>query len=438
LRLLIIILDIALILAADSVAYFLRLHAFPWQEANGLITIWPFIVLIRIVYLYAKGFYKNRFRNSVDITLQLLKNITFSSLLIVAITLFYRNLAFSRLVLFYSWLLTFLFLLIEKLILHAIMDKPGISKKVIIIGDNRSIVRVLSEIKISKASNWTVKGVIPSKNAKFESPCLGTLKSFFLKPGRFNADLFLLAVDNLNEVDRLKLVVTLKEKKKDYLVMPTFYELVTGRTETRDILENPILEPLEEPFKIQDKIIKRLFDIIFSLGFIIVFSPVYLMTGLAVLITCGSPIVYKQLRVGKNGKLFKTYKFRTMIKNAEHLGPKLTRKNDMRITKLGQFLRRTSLDEFPQFVNVLKGDMSVVGPRPEIPHIVKNYNEWQKEVLKVRPGVTGLAQISGRQELPIPVKLRMDLYYIQNYSIVLDLKILFRTVWVSLTGKGAY
>jgi len=184
--------------------------------------------------------------------------------------------------------------------------------------------------------------------------------------------------------------------------------------------------------------IKRIIDCSLSvLGLIILAIP---MGIIAILIKFDSrgPVIFKHKRVGKDGKIFLIYKFRTMVKDAPQIGPPLTEKNDPRITRIGYILRRTSLDELPELINVLKGEMSLVGPRPEIPSIVETYTDWQRKVLQVRPGITGFSQIHGRAERKIPSKLRLDNWYIKHQSLRLDLWIMAKTVIVVLTAKGAY
>ena len=190
--------------------------------------------------------------------------------------------------------------------------------------------------------------------------------------------------------------------------------------------------------KSTQRIIKRSIDCIGSiLGLIILSLPMGII-ALWLKLDSEGPAIFKHERAGKDGKLFFMYKFRTMVKDAGAIGPPLTEKNDPRITRIGKILRKTSLDELPGLINVIKGEMSFVGPRPEIPSIVKDYTDWQRKVLQVRPGITGLSQIHGRQDREIPSKLRLDNYYIKHQSLKLDLWILAKTVNVVITGKGAY
>lgn len=196
-------------------------------------------------------------------------------------------------------------------------------------------------------------------------------------------------------------------------------------------------------------IIKRIMDISLSVSLLILTSPLFLFIMLLIKLTSKGPVFYKSLRVGLHGRLFYLYKFRTMVNNAErileeneHLWREYSRngklKNDPRVTKIGRFLRKLSLDELPQFLNVLKGDMSIVGPRPVVVQEIHKYGRWQKEVLSVKPGITGYWQVSGRAEIPYPQRIDYDLFYVRNKSIFFDIEILLKTPIAMITGKGAY
>ncbi|HXQ32548.1 MAG TPA: sugar transferase, partial [Anaerolineales bacterium] len=171
--------------------------------------------------------------------------------------------------------------------------------------------------------------------------------------------------------------------------------------------------------------------------------------ALLVFLDDGAPVMLRQKRVGENGRLFEMLKFRTMVRDAEQLQGKVEKldangnlihkiKDDPRVTRAGRLLRRLSLDELPQLFNVLSGTMSLVGPRPEMPYLVERYQPWQRKRFAIPPGLTGWWQVSGRSDRPMHLHTEDDLYYIQNYSIWLDIQILVRTAWVILFGKGAY
>lgn len=197
-------------------------------------------------------------------------------------------------------------------------------------------------------------------------------------------------------------------------------------------------------------VIKRLLDIIGSLCALIISSPILLGVAIAIKLDDGGPVFFSQTRIGLHGKPFKMYKFRSMVTNAEELKKKLAEetgqedrfifkmKDDPRITKVGHFIRKTSLDEFPQFYNVLKGDMSLVGPRPALPEEVARYGSLYSARLLVKPGITGPWQVSGRSDLSQEQSEYLDVSYIENWSIAGDLAILAKTVMVIFTGRGSY
>ncbi|NLK98434.1 sugar transferase [Defluviitalea saccharophila] len=185
--------------------------------------------------------------------------------------------------------------------------------------------------------------------------------------------------------------------------------------------------------------IKHGLDKLIAFILFIAVSPIFFIIALGIKLTSKGPVFFIQERVGKDGKDFKIYKFRTMIQNAVNMGNGIyTEENDPRITKIGRILRKTSLDELPQLINILKGDMSIIGPRPTLRYQVEKYNEFQMQRLKMRPGVTGLAQVNGRNSLPWAKRIEYDVEYVNNYSLWLDLKIIIKTVKVVLTAEGVY
>ena len=195
--------------------------------------------------------------------------------------------------------------------------------------------------------------------------------------------------------------------------------------------------------------IKRAFDAAAGLLGLVVLSPFFLVIAILIKLDSRGPVFFRQVRAGKNGREFMFYKFRSMIEDAEELkqglmhlneldGPVFKISEDPRITATGRFLRRTSLDELPQLINVLRGDMSLVGPRPPLPCEVENYEGWQREKLKVVPGITCLWQISGRNHIGFTEWMRLDIEYIRRQSFGLDFRILARTVPAVLSRKGAY
>ena len=183
---------------------------------------------------------------------------------------------------------------------------------------------------------------------------------------------------------------------------------------------------------------KRIIDIMASVVGLLLLSPLLLVCGVLIKLVDSGPIFYKGVRVGRYGKTFRIYKFRTMVVNAEKLGGPSTADDDSRITKVGESLRRYKLDELPQLINVFRGEMTIVGPRPPLTYEIDHYKEWHKGRLVAKPGLTGLWQVSGRSSVSFDEMVMLDLYYIENWSVALDLKIILRTIPVMLFGVGGY
>lgn len=187
------------------------------------------------------------------------------------------------------------------------------------------------------------------------------------------------------------------------------------------------------------KNVKRALDVTFSLLGTAVSSPILLAVAAAIKIDSKGPVIFKQERLGKDGKVFEIYKFRSMCVGAEHMGTgQYSFKGDSRITRVGKVIRATSLDELPQFINILKGDMSFIGPRPTLtyhPWKLEEYTDFQRRRFEVRPGITGLAQVHGRKAIDWNDRIKYDVEYVDNFSLGLDCKILFQTVWNVLTMK---
>jgi exopolysaccharide biosynthesis polyprenyl glycosylphosphotransferase len=198
-----------------------------------------------------------------------------------------------------------------------------------------------------------------------------------------------------------------------------------------------------------DEGLRRLFDIVFSIFCLLLLVPIFIVVAIMIRLDSPGPVLFIQTRVGRNGRLFPVFKFRSMVSDAEarrkaleHAneasGPLFKIKTDPRITRVGRLLRRSSIDELPQMLNVLRGEMSLVGPRPALPEEVANYSAHERERLTVTPGLTGLWQVSGRSDLSFDRAMALDLEYVAKRSILFDLIILFRTIPAVLSGRGAY
>jgi len=246
-----------------------------------------------------------------------------------------------------------------------------------------------------------------------------------------------------NEI--LRILEYCGELRVTVYMVPSLMDVISGHLKTHQIFGVPLMVLLQDHMPAWQAQIKRLMDITVSASILVLGAPLWFMVAAIIRLTSSGPAVYKQIRVGQNGKLFTMMKFRSMYSDAEkHTGPKWATENDPRITPVGRFIRKTRLDEIPQFINVLKGEMSLVGPRPERPFFVEQLKQeipWYVRRIKMKPGITGWAQVKHKYDSTIEdvkQKVIYDLYYFENMSILLDVKILLRTFLVVFTGKGAH
>jgi len=245
------------------------------------------------------------------------------------------------------------------------------------------------------------------------------------------------------------LVIELHDMPVKVWVIPDYFSLVLLRSSMEEFASLPMLDLRAPALNEYQRTVKRAFDLALTLIALPFILPVMGLVALAIRFNSPGPILIRQKRAGENGRLFEMIKFRTMVKNAEELRSLFEQKDeqghllhkqpeDPRVTRIGRFLRRTSLDEWPQIFNVLRGEMSLVGPRPELPYLVEKYEPWQRKRFAVPQGMTGWWQVNGRGEKMMHMHTEEDLFYVQHYSLWLDLRILFKTFWVVLRGKGAF
>jgi len=255
-----------------------------------------------------------------------------------------------------------------------------------------------------------------------------------------------LADSNLSEAKTSSIFDFCDEKKINFKEIPNLFKVKTSNTIYSTIGGIPIINFRRTPLEGWGSIVKRIFDIFVSLLLIIIFSPIMLITALAIKIDSKGPVFFVYKRIGRDGKEFTYFKFRSMVQNAHELrydpnfrkkvedtrgwnsnNPMIKYKNDPRITKVGHFIRKFSIDELAEFFLVLIGSMSMVGPRPHEKEEVEKYKKFHKKVLSIKPGITGMGQTSGRSDLTFNDEVGLDIYYIENWSLWLDIKILFKT-----------
>jgi exopolysaccharide biosynthesis polyprenyl glycosylphosphotransferase len=281
-------------------------------------------------------------------------------------------------------------------------------------------------------------------------PVISDLGSVPEVVARFDADtVAVLACPEMSGVRLRELAWALEKRGTDLCVAPALLDVAGPRTTIRPVAGLPLLHLDHPEFTGGRRVIKSAFDKLLALTAMALAVPVFLVIPLAIWIGDGGPPFFRQTRVGQDGRLFTVFKFRTMVRNAEDQKAQLTGsneyddvlfkiRNDPRVTRVGAWLRRWSVDELPQLINVLLGDMSMVGPRPALPEEAAAYGEQVRRRLAVKPGITGLWQVNGRSDLPWEESVRLDLRYVENWSLVLDLQILWKTLSAVGRGSGAY
>lgn len=359
-----------------------------------------------------------------------------------------------RFYIFLYWLIFFVIVGSGRILIRSIQRSLLIKgfgrRNAIIIGYNSRAQEIFDMIENHRGLGLDVVGFVSVMNQNVDKEYKGrkvldTAENLEKVIDNYNVKNVIISVERHHEDLILELISKCDGKNVEIKIVPDLYDIISGQVKTSQIYGIPLIDIMPELMPEWEKKLKRLMDIVLSLIMLIVTSPVTILAAIAIKLESEGPVFYKQERMGMNGKIFKIIKFRTMIKDAEkHTGPVWSKKDDPRITKVGRILRKIRLDEIPQAINILKGDMSFVGPRPERPYFVEKLSKeipLYKRRLKVRPGLTGWAQVKHKYDETIDdvkIKLRYDLFYIENMSLRLDFKIILRTIFVVLFGKGHY
>jgi exopolysaccharide biosynthesis polyprenyl glycosylphosphotransferase len=326
--------------------------------------------------------------------------------------------------------------------------------RVLIVGAGKVGRQVAQEIQAQSWTGLTLVGYLdddPSKQGSLVegAPVLGQLETANRLVQSQRIDEVILALPLRAHGPLEDLVLALQSLPVRVRVVPDFFDLAIFRATIDDFGGIPLIGLRDPAIDGYNRTIKRAFDLLIATLGLLVVWPIMLLVAVAIKLDSPGTVFFKQQRVGENARVFTMIKFRSMVVDAEQRQAEVLQTtdngvvmhktaNDPRITRVGHFIRRTSLDEIPQLFNVLKGDMSLVGPRPELPFLVERYERWQRQRFAVPPGITGWWQINGRSDKLMHLHTEDDLYYIRNYSPLLDLQILWRTIAVVLRGRGAY
>lgn len=331
--------------------------------------------------------------------------------------------------------------------IKSLIRAKKIGFKAIIVGNNKRAFELYQEILHEKfPSGFIIKGYVSEDGSADKMPetikHLGKYSDLPLLINQHDIEEVIIAIDSSKHHDIIKVTNLLEGEKIILKIIPDTYDVLSGNVKFENVVGTALIEVKHEIMPQWQWILKRIIDVLISVIVLILLSPVYIAVAVSVKVTSPGPVFFKQIRVGRFGKPFHIYKFRSMYVDAESSGPALSSKNDKRITPSGKILRKYRLDEIPQFYNVLIGDMSLVGPRPErkyyIDQIVQ-FAPYYKQLLKVRPGITswGMVKYGYAENIEQMLdRLKFDILYIENMSLMVDFRIMIYTVKTIMQGRG--
>ncbi len=447
-------LDYFAVFFAAVVSYFLRFQTFAeWRPATTIVAFPTYIVLaaagagmwvtvFALTRLYAPG----RIR-TLDEIARIFVGCSAALAVLVLVIFFRRELFASRFIILAVWGLSIVFVFVERMLLRTAQTylyRKGIgSRKIAIIGAGRAAEAVADELAAHPTMGYEVRGIVADLSEK------SMLRLRRMRGDARGLEEVFLAEPQVSSEDVARL---LEFSDAQQVAIRYAADLLAGRRGAFDVAMFggvPFVEIRRTPLSGWGRIYKRAFDLAVAACLIVLLSPVLALIALVVLLDSRGPVVFRQRRIGERGDAFWFHKFRSMhagaeqdwaalAKKSDRPGPVPKIKDDPRVTRVGRFLRRWSLDELPQLFDVLAGSMSLVGPRPHLPEEVARYTTAQRRVLMIRPGVTGLAQISGRADLSFDDEVKLDVSYIERWSPKLDLSVLFKTPLAVISKKGAY
>ncbi len=414
---------------------------------------------VTVAVFFNRGLYvRQRSMARLDELYLVMKSLIISAFLMMAISVLFPQLPYARAIIVSNFFLSLGLIDLWRITLRKVVGflaERGVGLiRAVIYGAGKSGRILSNQIKLHSEFGYSIVGYIDDDQAKkgqvYED--VGVLGAFEKLPEiivSHDVDEVLVAIPSAAHRHLLHVVFELRERRIPFMVIADLFELVTRRVSVMQIGSIPLLRLWRSPLEGWQGYIKRAIDIAGALAGIITFLPFWLLIIILIKLDSRGPMFYRQERLGKGGRPFKIFKFRSMVVGADEMLPELAEFNEMagpifkikkdpRITHVGRLLRKFSIDEFPQLINVLKGDMSLVGPRPPIPDEVEEYERWQMKRLTVPQGVTGLWQVSGRNLLTFEEMVRLDIYYIENWSLWLDLKLLLKTIPVVVLMRGAY
>lgn len=424
------VVDMALVIASFNLAFWLRYgQNIEARNYQPFLDTTPWLCLATILIFGGLGLYEKHRNGFTTVLRSIFIGVIGIIVVTIAITFWLRGFAFPRSVLLIALLLQFVIISYWRLAYWHLEKKLHGQKDLLVIGYPDDYTETLLHKVMEMPKGWfRIVGILSPND-------IHKMDIWFDK---INA---VLLVSSLSKEDKAWIMRACQDAGREVFIVPDFYDMLLLGAKTAQIDDLPVLEVQHMGMALPQRFLKRTFDICAAVLILVILLPVLMLCGIMIKATSQGPVFYVQHRVGRNGSIFKLYKFRTMIDGAEkHTGPVLAAENDARITRVGKILRYTRLDELPQLLNILKGEMSLVGPRPERPLFVSHFNQKYTDYHYrhlVKPGLTGLAQVLGKYTTSPRDKLYYDIYYIRNFSLFLDMKILLRTIPVALSGESA-
>jgi Undecaprenyl-phosphate glucose phosphotransferase len=447
--------DVAVLTVAFWLAYFTRFHG-PWAPeappplGDSLVTLAMVLVVFPVVFDQARLYATNRIRSHIGEIFEIFRSSLLALLILVALNFFFRE-RYSRLTIgifvVYEFVLISLVRVVAREILNEIRRRGHNLKTILVLGAGEMGQRVIATIDNHRELGFRVVGVLTRDPSKVGSrvkdvPVVGLFQDVSSILDRQPVDQVIIALPFEEQHLVKPLMEELALRTVDVKFVPDLLQYMTLGGGLEEFGGLPIINLQGGPLHGWNLVLKRSFDVLVALFAIALTGPVMLVCSVLVKLTSQGPILYRQERMGMDGRTFEILKFRTMCVDAESSGALMASKNDPRRTPIGSFLRTYSIDELPQLFNVLRGDMSLVGPRPERPIFIE---EFKRQIPryhlrhKVKAGITGWAQVHGfRGQTSIQKRIEYDLYYIENWSLMLDLKILVRTALGGFLSRNAY
>ena len=449
--------DVAAINSVFLAAYWFRfysglmdeiaVHKGPAPALDGYLQLMLLMTIVYLVVIRWFGLYYFEAQSKIDIFYAGIKATTFASILILGGMFFYRGFSYSRWVMVLSWFININVLFLNRMLIKIIERKlrmRGIGvNRIAVVGFNRTAQSLIDRIQNHPELGYEFIGIIAGQKSIISiEPCrlLGETPDILNIVTKHHLDELFIASPVVSHEEILQLIHSCEGNSVKFRIIPDLYEIMVGKVNVGEINGIPIVGLKELPLQGWPRLIKRLMDISISLTALLVLSPIIFIIAATIKINDNGPAFFLQERVGQDGKPFIIYKFRSMRSDAEEgVGHRWAIKDDPRCTKVGAFLRKWSLDELPQLFNVLKGDMSLVGPRPEMSGLIHHFSKSIPHYLerhKVKSGMTGWAQINGlRGGTSLEERIKYDLYYIENWSLDFDIKILLKTIWAIRKGS---